>query len=204
MKRPVFFLSLAVVGAFLFATIAFGDSVKSTTVGGVNGWQNWGASNVNNNAKPYWDSLSWDGANCNIGYLLANTGCASIGSPGPIPFWGACYNSTSDTGGQPDLNFFFRKDILSNVGNIMKAHITAYQGGGNPLDEFGWYDASTPAYIHSSYPVASAATPVGTVGSLNSCFSSYGLHLKTVGNFSGSQIPVVWRTEASKTRGLTI
>jgi hypothetical protein len=150
MKKTTIYLLLAVFMVVLFAMSAFALTISGTAG---NGPQTWTAAN--DNGKPYWDNLSYEGTidqKNNIGYYMTKTGDQSNfpnngnsqnpGNHGPgvaYSFWGGLYNSGPDTGGAADLNFFFTG--ASSVTVTFKDAYSNQDGNhaGIPADSFGWF-----------------------------------------------------------------
>jgi hypothetical protein len=127
-----FSLSVAalVVGVFL-CTAAFADTVVITTAG--SGWQS--GYTIDENAKPYWDNKSSDGAKKNVGYCITGTGnCGMSGAPGYLPYLGL---ST----GAADPSFYLDK-TTSGSQAALQIEIAGLAG----RNQFGWYntDLATP------------------------------------------------------------
>src|SRR5947209_3102045 len=73
------FIKCATLSIAFGAMAAFGQDVVTAT--GPAQWNPWTTLN-NNRGAGFWDGLSDDGTNCNIGYFLA-------GSAGPCITWGS-------------------------------------------------------------------------------------------------------------------
>jgi hypothetical protein len=132
MRKVLLVVALALLTA---PATALADTIQSTSPGSY-GWQTWSISNLDKDGKPYWDNGSWDGNNKNIGYCLTGS-CGMPDAPGAIPFWGASYNSTNDTGGAYDPNFFFVRDSsLSNAALMIEI------AGFAPGNIFGWFETN--------------------------------------------------------------
>jgi len=168
----------------LISVVLLSLPVRADTVSGTAGagFQSWSAGNLNTNGKPYWDNPSFDGANQSIGYLLTGLSPTPLpGAPGAIPFWGNTYNSSTDTGGTPDLNFFFN-NTGSSTQVTLKLEISAHSAS----NEFGWYDIANPGVLNLIFPGSASAG-----NQMNVALSSqYGFYLRGAdGN--------VYRTQSS-------
>jgi len=116
-------------------TIALGDTVQGSAG---DGWRNWTAADLDQDGHPYWDNLSYDGNKKDIGYCLTGTGnCSMPGAPGALPFWGGAYNSTHDTGGAFDPDFFFHKNTAGSTAALM-LEIAGYAN----QNVFGWFETN--------------------------------------------------------------
>jgi len=135
MRKVLLVVALALLTA---PATALADAIQSTTPG-TYGWQSWTSSNLDQDGSPYWDNGSWDGAHKNIGYCMTGTGnCSMPDHPGPLDFWGASYNSTNDTGGAYDPNFFFVQDSsLSNAALMIEI------AGFASKNIFGWFETNS-------------------------------------------------------------
>jgi hypothetical protein len=128
----------------------FADTISGTAGAG---FQNWAVTNLNENSKPYWDNTSIDGSNKNVGFYLVNAPTAPLANaPGAVPFWGNTFNSATDTGGTPDLNFFFNTNSASSVASLL-LEVAA----NSHLNEFGWYNINSPATLHPIFLGADSA-----------------------------------------------
>jgi hypothetical protein len=130
------------------------------------GFQSWTAVDLNQNGQPYWDNVSIDGSNKNVGFYLVNAPTALLSNaPGAIPFWGNAFNSATDTGGTPDLNFFFQTNPSSSAANLLLE-----LAANSHLNEFGWYNVTNPSVLHpiflgvNSAPTTDPFTPSGQYG----------------------------------------
>lgn len=157
---------------FFFATVAssllIGAAIFADTIVGSPGaaFQNWTAADLNQHGTPYWDNVSMDGSNQNIGYYLTDAPGASLtDAPGALPFWGKAYNLTTDTGGTPDPSFYFH-----NTGASLTASLNLEVAGNDEINEFGWFDTAHPLTLHplflgpDSPPDTHTFSPSGTYG----------------------------------------
>ncbi len=154
-------------GSLFVSASAFADTI-SGTAGAT--FQSWAATNLNQNGKPYWDNVSLDGSNKNVGFFLVNAPTAPLaGAPGALPFWGNTFNSATDSGGTPDLNFTFQRTAASSVANL-----ELEVAGNKNINEFGWYDTTDPSVLHPIFLGPDSAPSTDTF----SPSASYGLYLK--------------------------
>lgn len=149
-------LAAVLMGLLLVSVTAYADVVVGT---GAAGWQAFSAPN--NDGNPYWDRLSKDGANKNIGFLLNSIG----ESPN---WWG-------NADGSADANFYFNHTAPSNK---LVATLNWEVAGDKGINEFGWYDADTgnawtlfTLFPGSAVPGDSVTFSLGSV-------VNYGFYLK--------------------------
>lgn len=160
-----------VFAAALFLPVAaFADTI-SGSVGAA--FQNWTAADLNQNGKPYWDNVSMDGSNMNVGFFLTDAPTAPLAdAPGALPYWGNAFNSVTDSGGSADLNFTFQKNASFSV-----ASLQLEIAGNSNVNEFGWYNLADPSVLNpiftgpDSAPASDSFTPS----------SQYGFYLKGAG-----------------------
>jgi hypothetical protein len=158
----------SVVAASLLGTTAMLADTISGTAGAA--FQSWGVTNLNQNGKPYWDNPSLDGSNMNVGFFLTDAPTAPLaGAPGALPFWGNSFNSTTDTGGTPDLNFFFQTNS-----SVSLATMFLEVAANSNINEFGWYNTSDPSTLHPIF--TGANSPLTTDPFAPS--AQYGFYLK--------------------------
>lgn len=140
----------------LVSVTAYADAVVGT---GAAGWQAFSAPN--NDGTPYWDRLSKDGANKNVGFLLNSIG----ESPN---FWG-------NADGSADPNFYFNHTAPSNK---LVATLNFEVAGDKGINEFGWYDVDTGNAwtLFTIFP--GAAVPGDTVSFSLGSVVNYGFYLK--------------------------
>ena len=151
---------------FFGSIAAFADTVSGT---GTAAFQSWTAANLNQNGAPYWDNTSLDGSNKNIGFFLVNAPTAPLaGAPGALPYWGNAFNSVSDIGGLPDLNFTFLKNSASSIASL-QLEVAANSN----LNEFGWYSVGTT----NLHPIFSGPTSAPATDAFNPT-GQYGFYLK--------------------------
>jgi uncharacterized repeat protein (TIGR01451 family) len=103
---------------------------------------------VNTSSTIYWDNLSLDGPEENIGYcVLGNGNCPSIGDPFSDPQYLAGQN-----GAQVD-------DILFNTSGSVTITLLAKIAAYNAVDSLGWYDPANPLVMH---PIFAGSAATGT------------------------------------------
>jgi Domain of unknown function (DUF4114)/PEP-CTERM motif len=165
-NKKVVWGSVLVVSLF-GPVAAFADTI-SRTAGAA--FQSWVGTNLNQNGKLYWDNTSLDGTNKNVGFFLVNAPTAPLaGAPGALPYWGNTFNSVTDSGGTPDLNFTFQRTDASSLASL-KLEV-AHNAN---INEFGWYNTTDPSVLHpiflgpDSAPSSDAFSPS----------AQYGLYLK--------------------------
>ena len=153
-----------VFAAALFLPVAAIADTISGTAGAA--FQSWSITNLNQNGKPYWDNVSLDGSNMNIGFFLVNAPTAPLaGAPGALPYWGNAFNLSTDSGGTADLNFTFQRTASFSV-----ASLQLEVAGNADINEFGWYDITNPSVLHTifagpdSAPASSSFTPSAQYG----------------------------------------
>ena len=154
----------SVFAVSLFGPVAvFADTVSGTASAA---FQSWAATNLDQNAAPYWDNTSLDGDNMNVGFFLVNAPTAPLaGAPGVLPFWGNAFNSVAGTGGTPDLNFTFQKNSSFSIANL-ELEVAANSN----INEFGWYNTTDPSTLHAiflgpdSAPASNSYTPSAQYG----------------------------------------
>jgi hypothetical protein len=156
--------------ALFLPVAAFADSISGTAGAG---FQSWTAADLNQNGKPYWDNVSMDGPNMNVGYFLTDAPTAPLANaPGALPFWGNTFNSATDSGGSADLNFTFQKTASFSV-----ASLQLEVAGNSNINEFGWYNLASPSVLNpiftgpDSAPASDSFTPS----------AQYGFYLKGAG-----------------------
>lgn len=170
---------LILISVALLSFEAGADTITGTAGAGFQGWS---SLNLDSDGKPYWDDPSFDGPNQSIGYLLTNLSPSPLpGAPGAIQFWGNTYNSLTDTGGTPDLNFFF-----NNTGSSAQVALQLEISAHSASNEFGWYDTTNPGVLNTIFPGTANAGAVMNVA----LSPQYGFYLRgTDGN--------IYRTQSS-------
>jgi PEP-CTERM motif len=173
-KWPSYRLALtrALVVAALVALATIPNCFADTIMGsGGAGFQSWNASNLNGNGAPYWDNVSLDAPNANIGNcLVGGGGCTQLGpppplgatAPGALPFWGMSFDSSTDTGGAADPNFYFASSGIS-----LRVTLELAWAADAGVNEFGWYDTSDPSVLHVLFDGASPGSTITFTPSAN-------------------------------------
>jgi hypothetical protein len=169
-------LLCAMLAGLLIIPNAFADTITGTAG---NNWRSWSAGDVNKNAHPYWDNISTDIGDKNIGYYLTNTGffTGSTAGPGAIKFWGG--NGNPETGGAYDPSFNFTIAAPRPLTATLKLEVSAFAAN----NVFGWYVKGTPGaktqiFAGSDAAGASFSFPLGDPG------VDYGLYITSpVGSF---------------------
>jgi len=154
----------AVLALFCSAN-SFADVINAS--GG--NFYTWTAGDVNNNGNPFWDQLSADGTQCNIGYWM-------LGTATP----GACVNSGPSSAISPQGN----KDFLGGAASTSNVAGFTFTPSGGPLqitlqvedsgvsssNTFGWYLVSSPGTLHQLFAgsdsplLTTSFTPTGNYG----------------------------------------
>ncbi len=115
----------------LSGSVMFADTVSGT--GATSGmWQNWSASQANGNGSNYWNNVSWDGPNMNVGNCLTSSNCGMNNVPGAISYLG-------QSNGQAFTNFYFDGSQTA-VTATLEAQIAADKG----YETLGWYNVLNP------------------------------------------------------------
>jgi hypothetical protein len=162
----------------LIAIAAFticGNCNAQTLIGSPGaGWQTWNAAtDLNDNAAPYWD-VTWGAsgnygggpAEKNVGFCLTSTGdCQGIGSalfaPGALPFWGMPFDSINDSGGARDNVVYFH-----NTGGLFVATLFL-NASANPIEinEFGWFETNATGSVVGARHILfqGSGEPTGTL-----------------------------------------
>jgi len=160
--RRVFFIAI-VASSLLIGTAIFADTIVGSPGAA---FQNWTAADLNQHGTPYWDNVSMDGPDQNIGYYMTDApGAMLTNAPGAVPFWGNAYNSITDIGGTADTSFYFH-----NTGASLTASLQLEVAGNADINEFGWYDTASPLTLHpiflgpNSPPDTNKFSPSGTYG----------------------------------------
>lgn len=136
------YLKVALLVPILILAIAPGalaDPIIST--GGGASWQTWTAPTES--GSRFWDNLSWDGHDQNIGYYVMDPAFGG----GNLSYWG-----TSNPG--YDASFYFHNETGTQY-SVLWGGTTAYQA----TDEFGWVE----------YTLAGGGQP-GVIGEMHALF----------------------------------
>ena len=166
------FIQRFVWGSVFTVSLLGSVGVYADTISGTAGaaFQNWAVTNLNQNGKPYWDNLSIDGTNRNVGFFLVNAPTALLtGAPGALPFWGNTFNAATDSGGSADLNFTFQRTAASSTASL---HLEVAHDAG--INQFGWYDTTDPSVLHPVFLGPDSAPSTNTF----SPSAQYGLYLE--------------------------
>lgn len=151
-------ISLAAVLAFSGSAL-FADTVTATGASAGQMWQSWNASQANNSGTPYWNNISWDGGNKNVGSCLTTSNCGMSNTPGALPYLGK-------SNGQAYSDFYF-----TGIGATVTATLVTEITGAADYDYFGWYNVQNP----NQYGIIfSPGTSVGTTATFNPS-TQYGL-----------------------------
>ena len=164
-------VSGSVIAISLFVSVAaFADTISGTAGAA---FQNLAGANLNQNGKPYWDNISIDGSNKNVGFFLVNAPTAPLAdAPGVLPYWGNAFNSATDSGGAADLNFTLQRTAASSIASLQ---LEVAQNAN--INEFGWYNTTNPAVLNPIFlgpDSASASNSFSPSG-------QYGFYLKGAG-----------------------
>ena len=199
---------------FFFAIVALsllsGTAIFADTIVGSAGaaFQNWTAADLDQDGRPYWDNVSIDGTNQNIGYFMTDAPTAPLSdAPGAVPFWGRAYNSTTDFAGSADPSFYFH-----NAGSSLTVSLELEDAGNEDINEFGWYNVANPLTLHplflgpDSPPDTNTFSPSGNYGfyltgsggtyftqsSLNPCGDTSHQHFAVFEQSAASGAEVYW------------
>jgi hypothetical protein len=119
---------LAVVGAF------------ADPITGTGSWQDFPAT-LQSDGAPFYDSVSYDGTNGNVGYFLSGyNGAYSTASLHVTPQW------YGDVAGQAVTDYYFN---LTH--SLLTATLRLENTDWSLLNEFGWYDVASPAVLHAIF-----------------------------------------------------
>ena len=147
-----------------------------------------------NDAFPYWDQLSSDGANMNVGFFLAGTGgfAGNPNSPNlsvPLSSW--------HNGGAADLNVSFTQGAEGAESARFLLQVSALDSA----DEFGWYQIGQDPTIAANRHVlfAGAASPVQDV--VFDPSASFGFYLLTDLNGATAGGQAIYTTVAADSGG---
>lgn len=100
---------------------------------------------VNQSGTVFWDNLSGDGPDMNIGYCLLNQAACS---PASAPFGSLQYLSTASGGSANNVTF----DAAGTVTLELLGGIT-----GNKNDTLGWYSLADPSVLNLLVPAPDSA-----------------------------------------------
>lgn len=132
------------------------------------GWQAWSAPNKDGN--PYWDNVSSDGGDRNVGYFLSGTGnyTGHPDSPNITPEWWG-FGAPASGPSTADLNFYFQTSLPLTVKLVIEVSARAN------INEIGWYDVTNPSILNVVFPGPAGA---GATVTFNPT-TAFGLYLKT-------------------------
>ncbi|MGA8025518.1 MAG: PEP-CTERM sorting domain-containing protein [Bryobacteraceae bacterium] len=135
---------------FAGAGFAFADTVNVTGQSASAIWQTWTTAQLNNSGTPFWNNLSWDGPNKNVGFCLAGAAnCGMTAAPGALPYVG-------QANGKAFSDFYF-----NSTGGTVTATMQAQIAGDAQYDGLGWYNVSNPSQyglLFSGVTAAGATT----------------------------------------------
>lgn len=137
------------------AVLTTGSASHAQTVIGSPGagFQNWKASNLNNNGAPFWDAPTTNTQghpdSKNVGYCLTGGGdCVGINSqlfaPGPLPFWGMPFDSATDANGALDPKVYFRRKGDQKLKATLKLQLSTVPV---EINEFGWFETNATGSV---------------------------------------------------------
>jgi len=124
--RKVMLLAAVSITIVLMTSIAFAFTIIGSND---SSWQPWTVGGLNEDGNPYWDHVSGDGSEKNIGHCLTGTGnCMLDNYPGAVAFWGKSSKA--------DPSFYF-----SSTTNLPHNFILELELAGNrDTNVFGWYE----------------------------------------------------------------
>ena len=154
-KTNKFLLTLA-----LSACVTAGAAHADTIIGS-GSLQTWSTSALANpNGTPFWNNVSSDGAQMNVGNCFSGVGnCGMSNAPGNLSYYG------TNSGGA--VSDFYMHSSGSTVSSYLGG-IAANKG----IDSYGWYDTSNPTVLHSIY------APNGSTTSSFTPTSNYGFYMQ--------------------------
>lgn len=124
-------LSLAAALA-VSSSLMSADTVSGTGASSNQMWQSWSASQANGSGSTYWNNVSWDGPNKNVGNCLTSSNCGMSNVPGALAYLG-------QANGTAFANFYF-----TGSGSPVTATLEAEIAGNTAYDYFGWYNVQNP------------------------------------------------------------
>jgi len=160
---------------------------KTYANGWTYGWQTWTIADISgtnqNNGNPFWNNLSQDGVNLNVGDILsgANGNTDFANPPGALPYWG----SSISTGGHADPNVFFSSTGSSGLlwptgsGEVTVKVVHAGNASSNVL---GWYNVANASALNQLF---NGAQPGATISFTPS--AQFGLYFIGQGDTFHSQ-----------------
>ncbi|MBV9157682.1 MAG: PEP-CTERM sorting domain-containing protein [Acidobacteriaceae bacterium] len=132
--------------AFTFADTLYVTGQNQSQI-----WQTWNSSQLNNSGTPYWDNLSWDGPNKNVGFcLVSSANCNVTSAPGALPYAGTAK-------GQAFSDLYF-----NGTGGKVTATFEAQIAGDAKYDSLGWYNVQNPTQFGTIFSGVTAAGATAT------------------------------------------
>jgi hypothetical protein len=113
--------------------------VRADTVIGSGSWQSYTAADVNESGTPYWNNVSSDGPQMNIGYQLL---------PATPNYYG------NNDGSAVNSMTFNRGTSAGAIDGSLVLEISAYK----TLNQVGWFDVSAPTVLHTIWTGADSST----------------------------------------------
>jgi len=120
------------------------------------GFQTWKVANLNNNKAPFWDAptrsvepFNTNPDSKNVGYCLTAGGdCVGLNSqvsaPGPLPYWGMPFDSSTDTNGKLDHKVYFKRDTARTFKATLQLQLTTVP---TQVNEFGWFETNAAGTV---------------------------------------------------------
>jgi hypothetical protein len=134
-----------VFSVFLFSSVLLVSASLADTLVVTNGqfytWTNTVLNTTNkNNGTPFWNHLSWDGTNCNIGFWMAGlqSDCGAVKAGSAISPTGNPEFLASTLGSNADVSAFSFAPGPGDTSQL-QVEVTAY----DTTEVFGWYEIST-------------------------------------------------------------
>jgi hypothetical protein len=157
---------------FLLASLSVYASADTLTGNG--SWQTWNSSVLASTGSPYWNSVSGDGAQYNIGWCLAGGGNCSISTPpGALSYYGSGTSAAStmsftNSGSSQQATL---QGVFTNQNGLPNS------SGLNGLDYFGWYSVSGSTI--STHQLFTSTSSIGSAADFSPT-STYGFYLENV------------------------
>jgi hypothetical protein len=166
MKRTTLLVFL--VAICLTSSAALGDTV----VGHGGSWQSLTTADLDQDGKPYFDQLSLDGANKNVGYFLTGSGAYAtktnyLGTH--AQFWGLTYNSSSDKKGRADTGFHWTNASPSGMVTLL-----IEVAGNASTNKFGWFEWDSGI----KHEIFDGSATTGAKSGMISIGEDYGFYLE--------------------------
>jgi hypothetical protein len=117
------------------------------------GFQNWTATDLNNNGAPFWDAPTTNSQgnpdSKNVGYCLTGGGdCVGINSPlfapGRLPYWGMPFDSVNDANGALDPKVYFRRKGAQRLKATLELQLSTVPV---EINEFGWFETNATGSV---------------------------------------------------------